>query len=82
VVSLLSGLFLTNSSTESSREHYLCSTTLFFAPLLGIDRLPGCDTREHPLETRLGRSYHSATRRQFLGHLERVGAAAARMSTL
>ena len=27
MTSLLSGLFLTNSSTESSREHYLCSTT-------------------------------------------------------
>src|SRR5262249_10951166 len=28
LVSLVSGLFLTNSSTEPSREHYLCSTTL------------------------------------------------------
>ncbi len=55
---------------------------LFFAPLLGIDRLPGFDTREHPLETLLGRSYQSATLRQFLGHLERVGAAEALMSTL
>ena len=27
MVSLLWGLFLTNSSTEPSREHYLCSTT-------------------------------------------------------
>src|SRR6266566_1662470 len=55
---------------------------LFFAPLLGIDRLPGFDTREHPLETLLGRSYQSSTLRQFLGHLERVGAAEALMSTL
>jgi hypothetical protein len=55
---------------------------LFFAPLLGIDRLPGFDTREHPLETLLGRSYHSSTLHQFLGHLERVGAAEALMSTL
>src|SRR5215510_2141494 len=55
---------------------------LFFAPLLGIDRLTGFDTREHPLETLLGRGYHSPTLRQFLGHLERVGAAEALMSTL
>jgi len=54
---------------------------LFFAPLLGIDRLTGFDTREHPLETLLGRGYHSSTLRQFLGHLERVGAAEALMST-
>jgi hypothetical protein len=50
--------------------------------LLGLDRLPGVDTREHPLETLLGRSYHSSTLPQFLGHLERVGAAEALMSTL
>src|SRR5262249_11757135 len=55
---------------------------LFFAPLLGIDRLTGFDTREHPLETLLGRGYHSSTLRQFLEHLERVGAAEALMSTL
>src|SRR2546425_842072 len=30
----VSGLFLTNSSTEPSREHYLCSTTLSFLPRL------------------------------------------------
>lgn len=55
---------------------------LFFAPLLGIDRLPGVDTREHPLETLLGRSYQSSTLRQLLGHLERVGAAEVLRSTL
>jgi len=55
---------------------------LVFAPLLGIDRLTGFDTREHPLETLLGRGYHSATRRQFLGQLERVGAAEALMPVL
>ena len=48
---------------------------LFFAPLLGIDRLPGFDTHEHPLQTLLGRGYQSSTLRQFLGQLERVGAA-------
>src|SRR3989442_10598936 len=55
---------------------------LFFAPLLGIDRLTGFDTREHPLETLLGRGYQSSTLHQFLGQLERVGAAEALMSTL
>ena len=55
---------------------------LVFAPLLGIDRLTGFDTREHPLETLLGRGYHSATLRQFLGQLERVGATEALMPVL
>jgi len=48
---------------------------LFFAPLLGIDRLRAFDTQEHPLATLLGRGYHSATLSQFLGQLERVDAA-------
>jgi hypothetical protein len=48
---------------------------LFFAPLCGIDRLTAFDTHEHPLATLLGRGYHSATLSQFLGQLERVGAA-------
>lgn len=48
---------------------------LFFAPLLGIDRLTEFDTREPPLATLLGRGYHSATLSQFLGQLERVDAA-------
>ena len=48
---------------------------LFFAPLCGIDRLTACDTHEHPLATLLGRGYHSSTLSQFLGQLERVGAA-------
>jgi hypothetical protein len=55
---------------------------LFFAPLVGIDRLTAFDTHEHPLGTLLGRGYHSATLHQFLGQLERVGAAEALMSTL
>jgi hypothetical protein len=55
---------------------------LFFAPLLGIDRLTGFDTREHPLQTLRGRGYHSSTLCQFLGQLERVGAAEALMPTL
>jgi hypothetical protein len=55
---------------------------LFFAPVLGSERLSDFDTHEHPLPTRLGRGYQSATLNQFLGQLERVGAAAALMSTL
>ena len=47
---------------------------LFLAPLLGIDRLTEFDTHEHPLATLVGRSYQSSTLRQFLGHLERIGA--------
>lgn len=52
-----------------------CLQALFFAPLLGIDRLSEFDTREHPLQTLLGRGYHSSTLSQFLGQRERVGAA-------
>jgi hypothetical protein len=48
---------------------------LFFAPLLGIERLSEFDTHEHPLETLVGRGYHSSTLGQFLGQLERIGAA-------
>jgi hypothetical protein len=55
---------------------------LFFAPLFGIDTLTGFDTREHPLPTLLGRSYQSSTLRQFLGQLERVGAAEALLPAL
>jgi hypothetical protein len=55
---------------------------LFFAPLLGIDRLSEFDTHEHPLKTLLGRGYQSATLSQFLGQLERVHAAAALMAVL
>ena len=50
---------------------------LFCAPLLGIATLTGFDTHEHPLPTWLGRGYHSATLRQFLGQLERINAAEA-----
>jgi len=50
---------------------------LFFAPLLGIETLTAFDTHEHPLPTLLGRGYHSSTLTQFLGQLERVGAAEA-----
>ena len=55
---------------------------LFFAPLLGIDRLSEFDTHEHPLKTLLGRGYQSATLRQCLGQRERVHAAAALMPVL
>ena len=55
---------------------------LCFAPLLGLERLPGGATPEPPLQTLRGRGSQSATRRQLLGPLERVGAAAAWMSGL
>ena len=55
---------------------------LFFAPLFGIDRLTAFDTHEHPLATLLGRGYHNSTLRQFLGQLERVGAAEALLPVL
>jgi hypothetical protein len=55
---------------------------LFFAPLVGIDRLPAFDTHEHPLGTLLGRGYHSSTLQQFLGQLERIDAAEALMPAL
>lgn len=64
-------------STLRRRFEALC-----FAPLLGIERLSGFDTREHPLQTLIGRSYQSSTLRQFLGQLERVSAAEALMPAL
>jgi hypothetical protein len=55
---------------------------LFFAPLFGIDCLTAFDTHEHPLQTLLGRGYHSSTLSQFLGHLERINASEALMPAL
>jgi hypothetical protein len=55
---------------------------LFFAPLVGIEPLTRFDTHEHPLETLLGRGYHSSTLSQFLGQLERIDAAEALMPAL
>jgi hypothetical protein len=55
---------------------------LFFAPLLGIERLSEFDSHEHPLPTLIGRSYQSSTLSQFLGQLERVNAAEALMPVL
>ena len=55
---------------------------LFFAPLLGIETLTGFDTHEHPLQTLLGRGYHSSALSQFLGQLERIAAAEALRPTL
>lgn len=55
---------------------------LCFAPLLGIERLSGFDTHEHPLETLVGRGYHRSTLRQFLGQRERLGAAEVLMPVL
>jgi len=55
---------------------------LFFAPLLGIERLSEFDSREHALASLLGRGYQSSTLQQFLGQRERVGADQALMATL
>jgi hypothetical protein len=55
---------------------------LFFAPLLGIEHLTAFDTHEHPLQTLLGRGYHSTTLSQFLGQLERLDAATALLPAL
>ena len=50
---------------------------LFYAPLCGIEKLTEFDVKAPPLLTLQGRSSHSATLRQFLGHLERIEAAEA-----
>ena len=55
---------------------------LFYAPLLGIDRLSEFDTREHPLQTLIGHGYQSSTLSQFLRQLERVDAAESLMPVL
>ena len=55
---------------------------LFFAPLVGIDRLSELGIREHPLQTLIGHGYQSSTLSQFLGQLERVDAAASLMPVL
>ena len=78
----------THPEDDFALLHHRASTlvhrfeALFFAPLLGIDRLSEFDTHEHPLKTLLGRGYQSSTLRQFLGQLERVHAAVALMSVL
>jgi len=47
---------------------------LFYAPLLGIDKMSELDMKEHALKTLVGVQYHSSTLNQFLGQLERVNA--------
>lgn len=66
------------------RESTLLSRfqALFFAPLLEIAQLSEFDSREHPLQTLIGRGYQSSTLSQFLGQLERVNAAEALMAAL
>jgi hypothetical protein len=79
---------LTHPGDDFALLHHRESTlwrrlqALVFAPLLGIDHLSEFDTHEHPLRTLLGRGYQSSTLRQFLGQLERVGAAKALMPVL
>src|SRR5256712_13503018 len=55
---------------------------LFYAPLLGIDRLSEFDPGEHPLQTLIGHGYQSSTLSQFLRQLERVDAAESLMPVL
>ena len=55
---------------------------LFYAPLLGIQKLTQYDVKEHSLSDLLGRNYQSSTLNQFLGHLERIDAAESLMPLL
>jgi hypothetical protein len=55
---------------------------LFYAPLLGIDRLTEFDVKEHCLDTLIGRNYQSSTLNQFLGQLERINAGEALIPAL
>src|SRR5712671_4725992 len=55
---------------------------LVLAPLLGIERLSGFDTQEHPLETLIGSRYQYTTLSQFLGQLERLDAGPSRLPCL
>ncbi len=55
---------------------------LFFAPLLGLNRLSELGIREHPLQTLSGHGDQSATLSQFLGQRERVDAAESLMPVL
>ncbi len=55
---------------------------LFSAPLLGIGKLTEFDVTAPPRLTLQGRSSHSATLSQCLGHLERIDAAEALMPAL
>jgi hypothetical protein len=78
----------THPSDDFARLHHREPTlrrrfaALFFAPLLGIERLSEFDSREHALESLRGRGYHSATLQQFLGQRERVGADQALLAPL
>jgi hypothetical protein len=78
----------THPDDDFALLHHRASTVLhrfqalFFAPLLGLDRLSEFDTREHPLQTLIGHGYQSSTLSQFLGQLERVNAAASLMPAL
>jgi hypothetical protein len=55
---------------------------LCFAPLVGLEPWTRFETHAHPLETLLGRGYHSAPLSQLLGPLERLDAAEALLPAL
>ena len=70
---------LLHHRSETLRRRF---QALFFAPLLGIERLSEFDTCEHPLPTLIGGGYLSSTLNQFLGQLERIEAGEALMPAL
>ena len=55
--------------------HKLHFQALFYAPLLGIDRLSEYDLKEHALPHIIGQNYHASTLKQALCKLEKVDAA-------
>ena len=55
---------------------------LFYAPLLGVEKLTEYDVKEHSLPSLLGSSYQSSTLTQFLGQLERIEAGEALLPAL
>jgi hypothetical protein len=55
---------------------------LFYAPLLGIEKLSELDVKEHGLESLIGRGYQSTTLNQFVGQLERINAGETLMPAL
>jgi hypothetical protein len=55
---------------------------LLVAPLCGSDRRTAFEPHAPPLQTLRGRGYPSSTRRQLLGHRERLNASEVLMPTL
>ncbi len=47
---------------------------IFYAPLLGINKLTEVDYKEHCLSTLIGKGFQSSTLTQYIGELERIDA--------